>query len=348
MIVSLWLATNKPIMKMMDGLADEKRQLEERMVQEKNMMISESLGLSEQLSGCQRKLSETEGLLSAESNMRQQMQELVQRTEQEKGELQEQLQTQLEENDALRTAHLAMQTKYQKDIVLLENFRKKIDEQDKQINHWQCECEKYEATFNAAESDKEELVNQVSVLTEERDSARNNEEGLFDTLRERENDLEKLQESYVDMTDRCNDYQDELSDLREKVESLEELLRSARTVAQPVVLSSSRSEAVISHVRSSETGSVAHSTDERDRASRASFTTTPIATVQPDLLTSSDDCGLGGSPSAQRVATSACAPQPAESPPPEVRDEDQDIVEEKEYCDDNEFEDDDYGDDFND
>ena len=331
---------------MMDGLADEKRQLEERLVQEKKMMISESLGLSEQLSVCQRKLSETEGLLCAEANMRQQMQELVQRTEQEKCELQEQLQTQLEENDALRTAHLAMQTKYQKDIVLLENYRKKIDEQDKQINHWQFECEKHEATFKAAESDKEELVNQVSVLTEERDSARNNEEGLFDTLRERENDLEKLQESYVDMTDRCNDYQDELSDLREKVESLEELLRSARIIAQPVVLSSSRSEAVISHGRSTESGSAVHSTDERDRSSRASFTTTPVATVQSELLTSSDDCGLSGSPTAQRVTN--IAPRQPDSPPPEVKEDDLDVVAEKEYCDDNEFEDDDYGDDFND
>jgi hypothetical protein len=44
-------------------------------------------------------------------------------------------------------------------------------------------------------------------LTEERDDARRNEEELFDALGERTNDLEKLQESYVDMTDRCNDYQ---------------------------------------------------------------------------------------------------------------------------------------------
>lgn len=62
------------------------------------------------------------------------------------------------------------------------------------------------------------------VLTEERDASRSNEEKLFEDLAERIIDLERLQESYVEMTDRCNDSQDEISDLREQIQTYSEAL----------------------------------------------------------------------------------------------------------------------------
>lgn len=43
-----------------------------------------------------------------------------------------------------------------------------------------------------------------------RDASRASEEDLFGRLNERTNDLERLQESYVDIGDRCNDLQDEV------------------------------------------------------------------------------------------------------------------------------------------
>lgn len=58
---------------------------------------------------------------------------------------------------------------------------------------------------------------QIMVANEEREAARGNEEILFGQLNERTVDLEKLQESYVDMTDRYNDAQDEIVELRDQL-----------------------------------------------------------------------------------------------------------------------------------
>lgn len=70
------------------------------------------------------------------------------------------------------------------------------------------------------------------MVTEEVEAARTNEEHLFGQLSERTIDLEKLQESYVDMTDRCNDMQDEIEELREQLEAYKESLADAMTNAR--------------------------------------------------------------------------------------------------------------------
>jgi len=64
------------------------------------------------------------------------------------------------------------------------------------------------------------------ILTEERDTARAQEEELFEKLTERTNDLDRLRESYVEITDRWNDAQDEGMDLKDKIEALESALES--------------------------------------------------------------------------------------------------------------------------
>ncbi|CAM9798826.1 unnamed protein product [Ectocarpus sp. 4 AP-2014] len=69
------------------------------------------------------------------------------------------------------------------------------------------------------DSETEDLQNQVEVLTEERDVARSHEEELFAKLTERTEDLEALQESYVSLTDRWNDFQDEHDEVLEQLES---------------------------------------------------------------------------------------------------------------------------------
>jgi len=62
-----------------------------------------------------------------------------------------------------------------------------------------------------------------------RDASRVSEEDLFEKLNERTNDLERLQESYVDIGDRCNDLQDEVAELREQTLALQAAL-SARSL----------------------------------------------------------------------------------------------------------------------
>ena len=214
----------------MEGLSNEKRQLEDRLIREKSMMTSESQGLSDQLKSCQHKLSETEDLLVKEANLRRQLQEIVDRLESEKQDLQNLLQNNYDENDQLRSRQMQLQAKSQKDDIAIDNLRKKTAEQEIFVTDLQSQLDLALAAKATIESEKEELLNQVEILTEERDICRLNEERLFETLRDRTNDLEKLQESYVDMTDRCNDYQDEMSDLREKVELLQELVSENQQV----------------------------------------------------------------------------------------------------------------------
>lgn len=47
---------------------------------------------------------------------------------------------------------------------------------------------------------------------------------MFEKLNERTNDLERLQESYVDIGDRCNDLQDEVAELQEQMVALQSAL----------------------------------------------------------------------------------------------------------------------------
>lgn len=340
----------------MDGLADEKRQLEERLIKEKDIMKSESLGLSEQLAASLRKLQETESVLSAESTMRMQLQELVERLEVEKRDLQNRLQSQFEENDTLRTSLVTLQTKSDRECVLLENLRKKFEDQDILLSDLRTEKDKLMSEKLIVEDEKEELVNQVTVLTEERDAARNNEEELFETLRERSNDLEKLQESYVDMTDRCNDYQDELSDLREKIESLEELLLVARSKPAVTSMSVSRSEATFSpRAATGRSAKVELKNNRSDAPDQPNgHNKSPVSQSTPllespkhmtksvELLVSADDSNLNKTPPAALPKSPSSDAQLGHAQSIATE-----LVDEKDYAD-AEFYEDDYGDDFTD
>lgn len=215
---------------MLEGLADEKRMLEVKMANEKSLMISESQGLSEQLKMSKSKLEEAEAIISRESNLRAQLQEMILQLESDKLELQNLVQKQYDENDQLRTAHLSLHSKSQKDAVVRDNLKRQSEEQDIIISKLQNELDSVISMKQTSDNEREDLLNQISVLIEERDSARLNEEQLFEKLRERSEDLEKIQESYVDMSDRCNEYQDELSDLREKLEYLQDKIQNCNTV----------------------------------------------------------------------------------------------------------------------
>jgi hypothetical protein len=75
------------------------------------------------------------------------------------------------------------------------------------------EAERAEHTFA---TEKEDLLSQVAVLTEERNLARAQEEDLWERLADKTEDLEALQESYVTLTDHWNSLQDEHTELMEQ------------------------------------------------------------------------------------------------------------------------------------
>lgn len=83
---------------------------------------------------------------------------------------------------------------------------------------------------------------QVTLRTMYRDASRASEEDLFSRLNERTNDLERLQESYVDIGDRCNDLQDEVAELREQVTALQAALATRAKFASSVASPSSSAE----------------------------------------------------------------------------------------------------------
>ncbi|KAH7491841.1 uncharacterized protein KRP23_758 [Phytophthora ramorum] len=74
------------------------------------------------------------------------------------------------------------------------------------------------------EEAEEELQLQLQVVTEERDSARQKEEQLFAVTNEKDQEIERIRDGYVWVTDRMNSKEDELSELQEQLERYQSLL----------------------------------------------------------------------------------------------------------------------------
>ena len=208
----------------MENLVDEKLLLEQKLATEKLALKNEKQGLEEQLKVALNKLQEAEQLLVQEKSLSLQYESLHQQVLQENQSLQHSLQEQMEVNSVLQNQLLKFQAMNEKDSILMDNYRKRIEEETLKLTQCNEELESYKNLQVGWEEEKDDLLNQITILTDERDSARQQEEELYGILKEKTNDLERLQESYVDMTDRCNDYQDTMADMREEMESLKEVM----------------------------------------------------------------------------------------------------------------------------
>lgn len=173
-------------------------------------------------------------MFEKEQEINNQLQKNLIHLEEEKDLLQHSLQEKDDENAALKTEILKLQANFEKNRNLNEAMGQKLREREKQMEALQEELRQATEDRISGEHDREELASQVLVLIEERDTARAQEEDLFEKLTERTADLERLQESYVDIADRCNDAQDEVLDLRDQVESLQNSL-ATRLQLQSVV-----------------------------------------------------------------------------------------------------------------
>ncbi|ETP00477.1 hypothetical protein F441_22107 [Phytophthora nicotianae CJ01A1] len=74
------------------------------------------------------------------------------------------------------------------------------------------------------EETEEELQLQLQVVTDERDSARQKEEQLFAETNEKDQEIERIRDGYVWVTDRMNSKEDELNELQEQLERYQSLL----------------------------------------------------------------------------------------------------------------------------
>ncbi|RLN93243.1 hypothetical protein BBJ28_00005900 [Nothophytophthora sp. Chile5] len=79
------------------------------------------------------------------------------------------------------------------------------------------------------EEAEEELQQQLQVVTDERDSARQKEEQLFTETIEKDQEIERIRDGYVWVTDRMNSKEDELSELQEQLERYQSLLEMTGT-----------------------------------------------------------------------------------------------------------------------
>ena len=120
------------------------------------------------------------------------------------------LQGQQDKTAQLQNEILKLQAGYEKDRILVESLRCQLVVESDLQNELILFKNKEKEVKELWDSEKYDLNCNISVLTEERDAAQSNEEILFEKLEEKTLDLEILQESYVDMTDKCNDGNDEI------------------------------------------------------------------------------------------------------------------------------------------
>jgi hypothetical protein len=130
----------------------------------------------------------------------------------------------------LKSELLKFQATHEKNRMLIDSLKSQLAEDGRVIVEMSLQRNEAKAMEEIWDNDKDDLMCQISILTDERDAAQRSEEELYESLGEKAQDLEILQESYVDMTDRCNDANDEISDLREQLQVLREALAERNAV----------------------------------------------------------------------------------------------------------------------
>jgi len=144
--------------------------------------------------------------------------------EEEKLQIQLDSEVYIEENMRLNQALLQAETDVRKTAATTDIQGMRIAALEEDTKQFELIRQQYMRAELEWEEEKEEMQEQLAVLSEERDAARTNEEDLFDRLADVTADLEGIQHSYVSMTEHANDAQDELLEAREELDSLKQSL----------------------------------------------------------------------------------------------------------------------------
>ncbi|KAJ1437628.1 hypothetical protein B484DRAFT_231494 [Ochromonadaceae sp. CCMP2298] len=219
------------VKKHLETLAREKQVLEQLLASEKQSLESDNQDLSDQLKKCFSQMKETQGLLQKEQEISAELGKSRAQLEGEKSALQRALGEKEETNGRLAAEVLGLQANAEKDRREQQAVGERVQQSEGLAETLQEQLSQAEEARTADEAEREDLLGQIQILIEERDTARAEEEDLFERLGERSNDLDRLQESYVEIADRCNDHQDEAMDLRDRVEALESALSSSMQAA---------------------------------------------------------------------------------------------------------------------
>ncbi|OWZ23501.1 Kinesin [Phytophthora megakarya] len=129
------------------------------------------------------------------------------------------------------TLLLEAQTKELRRLAELEKMEAKVQSLEQELvasegRAYQAEQALLESAKRVKELEEteEELQLQLQVVTDERDSARQKEEQLFAETYEKDQEIERIRDGYVWVTDRMNSKEDELSELQEQLERYQSLL----------------------------------------------------------------------------------------------------------------------------
>lgn len=177
-------------------------------------------GLANENQDAMLQLSEVQRLYESENAQKCQLEKAILSANEENQTLQRLLQEKIDEGALVNAQLLKFQASGERDRILIDNLNNKIGTQEVSINELVCVSEEYSQRKVVWENDKDDLLSQIAILTEERDAARVKEEELYEQLTEQTFDLDKLQESYVYMADQCNEAKDEVAELREVIEDL--------------------------------------------------------------------------------------------------------------------------------
>jgi chromosome segregation ATPase len=230
----------------MEILTQEKVALAQALANEKESLMTNNQDLTEQLKKCFNQLQETAALLEKEQKLNLELENSKIQVEEEKTTFQQQLREQEQENSKLQTLFLKLEAALEKEKSISMESQTVLKEKQELLESLQGDLQYATKSRDDLEQERDDLQHQIAVLAEERDAARAHEEDLFEKLTDVTNDLERLQESYVVIADRCNDAQDEVSELRDQIQNLQEALavqRSAfhrQTIAavQPILVTS--------------------------------------------------------------------------------------------------------------
>ena len=235
------------------------------------------------MKNCYQQLKETKVLLEKEQEINNQLTKSIYVLEQEKMNINVIMMEKNNENSELQRNILELQANSLKDHNLFEEMKLKLKSQEKLNEMLQEQLQQSENTRVVVEQDKDELQSQLLIVTDERDSARVKEEELYEKLQESIADLERLQESYVDIADRCNDAQDEVSELRDQIESLKVTL--ANTSRTTSILQSSFNSSNNSNCSGNTSGSSSNSMSNASAYSGLTINPSLSPLVKPAVIT---------------------------------------------------------------
>lgn len=201
--------------------AAEQAQRAQSLANEKVALQSSNADLAAQL----QKMMEQ--LIAAQQTIGD-LQQTVQRLEEESSGLREQVSQREQQNAALDTQRMMLETALEKEKNAVGQLESDMYDKEQTLAEALGDLKAVHKKYEELEAEKEDLQQAMQVMQEERDTARQHEEELFERLGDVTADLERLQESYVDVCDRCNDAQDEASELRDQIQSLQEALQTLR------------------------------------------------------------------------------------------------------------------------